>query len=59
LNKKLGELLLILFAPAVIFWGCLGFYNLMFYGSKNEFGDINDLIIGLKESVNDDLSRTD
>ena len=58
MNKKLKGILLILFAPSVIFWSILGFYDYIVYGHK-DYEDINLMIIELKEAVKRDLSRRD
>jgi TM2 domain-containing membrane protein YozV len=55
MNKKLKGILLILFAPTVIFWSILGFYDYIVYGHK-DYEDINLMIIELKEAVKRDLS---
>jgi hypothetical protein len=55
MNKKIKNLIIIMFAPAIIFWSLLGFYYDIVY---HEETDINELIIELKESVKNDLERT-
>jgi hypothetical protein len=56
MNKRLKGILLILFAPAVIFWSILGFYDYVVYGHKN-YEDINLMVIELKEAVKRDMER--